>query len=208
MQTAVQYSRQPLIRLLSGSSNGPSRSTSGSIRFSRTTNTSIKSTNVNAHASLTKMSIEQKKSPDVLFEKCVCPLSAAVHTTTTSSDDCGDRTVYHNQSRSRREIFSNTVSIPTTINEESSRTISPYMERVTFTPLSQVEESFSQDDVEIRNTRRSEIQDSSSVVDAHSNERHKLLNTTYTDTELPGITVLGPPTSILEFISTSDEEEN
>ena len=149
LKTSLKYQRQPLIKVWSGAST--SRSTSGSVRFSRSSNTSLKSSRTSDN-SFRMGSDGRRYSPEI------SPLERTMHSPGGTSPSGGSGgvpadmrypclTICHEReepsssrglSRSRREIFNYTLSIPTTINEESSRsskTPSPRSERAVFRSL-------------------------------------------------------------------------
>ena len=148
LKTSLQYHKRPLIKVWSGAST--SRSTSGSIRFSRSSNTSLKSS--------TRTSDNSYRSDCRRYSPEISPLERTLHSPGGTSPSGGSGsfpldanfpslTIFHDREepsssrgayRSRREIFNYTLSIPTTINEESSRsskTPSPRTERAVFRSL-------------------------------------------------------------------------
>ncbi len=147
MRNSIQCQKRPLIHIWSGgTSTNRSTSTSGSLRYSRgSSNTTLKST-TRTHSennSIRFVSDSRKHSPDLspIEQSIHSPSgSAGIHANipfpaTTLYHTREDPIMYRSAARSRREIFNYTLSIPTTINEESSRcskTPSPHPERATF----------------------------------------------------------------------------
>ncbi len=148
MRTSLQNQKRPLVHIWSGgTSTNRSTSTSGSLRYSRggSSITTIKSS-TRTHSennSIRFVSDSRKHSPElspIEQSGLSLPGLSGIHANITFPPT----TLYHARedsiaqrslARSRREIFSYTLSIPTTINEESSRsskTPSPHPERATF----------------------------------------------------------------------------
>ena len=148
LKTSLQYHKRPLIKVWSGAST--SRSTSGSVRFSRSSNTSLKSS--------TRTSDNSYRSDCRRYSPEISPLEKTLYSPGGTSPPGGSGSfpldanfpslsTFHEREeppssrgsyRSRREIFNYTLSIPTTINEESSRsskTPSPRTERAVFRSL-------------------------------------------------------------------------
>ena len=104
--TTTALTRRPFIRILSSSSQS---SRSGSLRFSRSSNTSLKSSSNSNRSADHNMTSRDKR----FDRKTDCPVIAVIE----PSFDDGD--VF--DKKHKRAIMECTISVPTTINEESSR---------------------------------------------------------------------------------------
>ena len=147
MRTSLQCQKRPLVHIWSGgASTNRSTSTSGSLRYSRGSSITTLKSSTRTHSennSIRFVSDSKKHSPElspIEQSGLSLPGLSGIHANITFPPT----TLYHQRedsmakrslARSRREIFSYTLSIPTTINEESSRsskTPSPHPERATF----------------------------------------------------------------------------
>ena len=104
--TTTALTRRPFIRILSSSSQS---TRSGSLRFSRSSNTSLKSSSNSNRSADHNMTSRDKR----FDRKTDCPVIAVIE----PSFDDGD--VF--DKKHKRAIMECTISVPTTINEESSR---------------------------------------------------------------------------------------
>ena len=121
--------KKPIIRVISSSALTRTRSTGDSFKFSRSSNTSCKSTNTHSR------SRDSSREKTTCREKCKVKIDARVFTNIPPSSlniKCQGKDKKYETIKAivyphSREIFDRKLSIPTTIHEESSRmsTVSP-----------------------------------------------------------------------------------
>ena len=128
--TTTALTRRPFIRILSNSSNS-SRSMSGSLRFSRSSNTSLKSSS-NSNRSADPNVISRDKRFD---RKTDCPVIAVIEPSFNENDIL--------DKKHKRAIMECTISVPTTINEESSRhnSLVPYVKTTPSSSINAITEA-------------------------------------------------------------------
>ena len=104
--TTTALTRRPFIRILSSSSQS---SRSGSLRFSRSSNTSLKSSSNSNRSGDHNITPREKR----FDRKTDCPVIAVIEPSFNENESF--------DKKHKRAIMECTISVPTTINEESSR---------------------------------------------------------------------------------------